>query len=150
MFFKKHPKKFFSAEDQERILAEIRRTEEKTSGEIRVHLDRHSHGDPLAKAQKVFIKLGMTRTRERNGVLIYLATDHRKFAIVGDEGIHRAVPEDTWEEVKEIMQKEFRRGEFAAGLCQGIRKVGERLQAHFPAAREGKNEIPDGISESQE
>ena len=150
MFFKKHPNKFFSPEDQERIVAEIRRAEEKTSGEIRVHLDRHSQGDPLEKAQKVFVRLGMTRTRERNGVLIYLATDHRKFAIVGDEGIHRVVPENTWEDVKEIMQKDFRRGEFAAGLCQGIRKVGERLQAHFPAVREGKNEIPDGISESQE
>jgi uncharacterized membrane protein len=52
----------------------------------------------------------MTRTRHRNGVLIYLATEHRKFAILGDEGIHRVVPENYWEDVKEEMQKNFREG----------------------------------------
>ncbi|OPY87079.1 MAG: hypothetical protein A4E72_01541 [Syntrophus sp. PtaU1.Bin208] len=147
MFLKKHPKKFFTTEEQEHILGEIRRVEENTSGEIRVHLDRHAHEDTLEKARKIFLRLGMDRTRERNGVLIYIATDHRKFAILGDEGINRVVPENYWEDVKEILQSHFRRGEFEKGLCLGIRKIGEKLKVHFPVSPGDRNEIPDSVSE---
>ena len=149
MFLKKHPKKFFTEDEQQKIVEEIRQAEEQTSGEIRVHLDRHSAGDVLKKAQKIFYQLWMARTRERNGVLIYLATDHRKFAIVGDEGIHRVVPENYWEEVKEEMQKHFREDKFLAGLCRAIQQIGEKLQAHFPAEKAGLNELPDEISEGE-
>jgi len=149
MFFKKHPKTFFPDAEQGKIVEEIRRAEERTSGEIRVHLDRHSGKDVLGKARKIFVQLGMNRTHHRNGVLIYLATDHRKFAIVGDEGIHRAVPENYWEDVKEEMQKQFRQGEFLAGLCTGIQRIGEKLQAYFPAEKDDGDELPDEISESR-
>jgi uncharacterized membrane protein len=148
MLFKKHPKKFFTEDEQRRIVEEIRKAEERTSGEIRVHLDRHSRGDTLKKARRIFHQLGMNRTKHRNGVLIYLATDHRKFAILGDEGIHRVIPEDYWEDVKDEMQKHFREGKFLAGLCLAIQRVGEKLQAHFPAEKEDRDELPDEISES--
>ena len=147
MLFKKHPKKFFTPEEQERIVQKIRTAEEKTSGEIRVHLDRHSHEDPLEKAKKVFHRLGMRKTKHRSGVLIYLATDHRKFALVGDEGIHRVVPENFWEHVRGIMEKKFREGKFSEGVCLGIREIGEKFKTHFPAGKENPNELPDGISE---
>ncbi len=149
MFFKKHPKKFFTLEEQKRIVEKIRQAEEGTSGEIRVHLDRHSEGDPLEKAKKIFVRLGMMRTKLRNGVLIYVATDHRKFAIWGDEGIHRAVPEDFWEEVKEEIRKHFQRGQFCAGLCLGIQKIEEKLKTSFPAGKTDVNELPNEISESE-
>ena len=149
MFFKRHPKKFFSEDEQKRIVEEIHKAEERTSGEIRVHLDRHSGGDALKKAQKIFYQLGMARTKHRNGVLIYLATDHRKFAVVGDEGIHRVVPENYWEDVREEMQKHFREGKFLAGICRAIQQIGEKLQAHFPAEKADANELPDEISEKE-
>jgi uncharacterized membrane protein len=149
LLFKRHPKKFFSEDEQKKIVEEIRQAEERTSGEIRVHLDRHSGGDVLKKAQKIFYQLGMARTKERNGVLIYVATDHRKFAIVGDEGIHRVVSENYWEEVKEEMQKHFREERFLAGLCRAIQQIGEKLQAHFPAEKTGANELPDEISKGE-
>jgi uncharacterized membrane protein len=149
MFWKKHPQKFFSPAEQQRIMDEIRRAEDCTSGEIRIHLDRRSQEDTLEKAKKLFIRMGMTRTKHRNGVLIYLATDHRKFAIVGDEGIHRVVPENYWEDVKEEMGKYFREGQFCEGLCQGIRKIGEKLCAHFPVEKGDVDELPDEISESE-
>ena len=149
MFWKKHPQKYFSPAEQQRIIDEIRKAEACTSGEIRIHLDRHSKEDTLEKAKKIFIRLGMTRTKHRNGVLIYLATDHKKFAIVGDEGIHRVVPENYWEDVKEEMGKYFREGQFCEGLCQGIRKVGEKLQAHFPVEKGDVDELPDEISEGE-
>jgi len=149
MFFKKHPKKFFTAEEQDRIVEEIRKAEARTSGEIRVHLDCCVGGETLEKAQRVFSRLGMTQTKHRNGVLIYLATDDRKFAILGDEGIHRVVPEDYWESVKEKMEKRFREGQFCEGLCLGIREIGEKLKVYFPIEIDDRNELPDSISEGE-
>ena len=149
MFFKKHPKKFFSPEEQERIIGEIRKAEDRTSGEIRVHLDCCSREIPLEKAKQVFHRLGMTRTKHRNGVLIYLATEDRKFAILGDEGIHRVVPENYWEDVKEKMQKQIRDGRICEGICLGIREIGEKLKTYFPVEKDDRNELPDTISEEK-
>jgi uncharacterized membrane protein len=149
MLFKKHPKKFFSPEEQERIVEEIRKAEDRTSGEIRVHLDRYSRETPVERAQRIFHQLGMTRTKARNGVLIYLATEDRKFAILGDEGIHRVVPEGYWEEVKEKMQKQIRDGRICEGICLGIREIGEKLKTYFPVEKNDRNELPDSISEER-
>jgi len=149
MFWKRHPKKFFTPAEQERIIEEIRQAEKQTSGEIRIHLDRRSGKDVLEKAKKVFNQTGMAQTKHRNGVLIYLATDHRKFAILGDEGIHRLVPENYWEDVKERMQRYFREGKFCEGLCRGIGEVGEKLKAYFPIEKDDRNELPNTISESE-
>ena len=149
MFWKRHPKKFFSPEEQERIVEEIRQAEEKTSGEIRVHLDCCAKEETLEKAKKVFLQLGMNKTKQRNGVLLYLATEHRKFAILGDEGIHRVVPENYWEDVKEKMQKKFREGEICEGVCLGVREIGEKLKAYFPVEKDDRNELPDTISEEK-
>ncbi len=149
LFLKKHPKKFFTPEEQERILEEIRNAEDRTSGEVRVHLDCCSRENPLEKAKRIFHQLGMTRTKARNGVLIYVATEDRKFAILGDEGIHRVVPENYWEDVKEKMQKKFREGRICEGICLGIREIGEKLKAYFPVEKDDRNELPDTISEEQ-
>jgi uncharacterized membrane protein len=150
MFWKKHPKKFFTKEEQERILAAIREAEHRTSGEIRVHVDCCAKGDTLEKAKQIFVKLGMAKTRHRNGVLIYLATDHKKFAIFGDEGIHRVVPENYWEIIKADMQNHFREGKISQGLCAGIREIGDKLKAYFPAEKGDPNELSNQISESLE
>ena len=147
MFWKKHPKKFFSPEEQERILEEIRIAEEKTSGEIRVHLDCCSREETLEKARKIFHRLGMTKTKHRNGVLIYLATEHRKFAILGDEGIHRVVPENYWEEVKEKMRRHFREARFCEGVSGNPGDRGKTEDVHFPGEKDNRNELPNTISE---
>lgn len=150
MFWRKHPKKFFSQEEKERIVEEIRQAENKTSGEIRVHLDYHLKGDALEKAKKIFVQLGMTKTKCRNGVLIYLNPEHRKFAILGDAGINQQVPENYWEDIKEEMQRHFRQGKFCEGICWGIREIGEKLKLYFPIERDDQNELLNTISESEE
>ena len=130
-------------------MEEIRRAEDKTSGEVRIHLDCCVKGETLEKARQVFHRLGMDRTKLRNGVLIYLATEDRKFAILGDEGIHRVVPENYWEDVREKMEQSFREGKFFEGIRLGIHEVGEKLKLHFPLEKDDRNELPDTISEGE-
>ena len=140
------PKYFFSKKEKQLILSAIQTAENKTSGEIRVHVQRETSQDILAEAKQVFEKLGMTRTQERNGVLILFGIKNRHFAILGDKEIHEKVPGNFWEDVRLLMQKDFLDDRFADGLTEGIHRVGEKLQAYFPAQKDNPNELSDRIS----
>ena len=141
------PNKFFTEEDKDRIVQAIRRAEGRTSGEIRVYLEGRLRGGMMDRARKVFEKLGMTKTRLRNGVLIYFSLKGRAFAILGDQGIHGKVGDNFWKEIVSAMQEPFSRDDFAGGLEAGIQKIGERLARYFPRRARDVNELPDEIKE---
>ena len=88
----------------------------------------------------------MHKTALRNGVLIYLSTNDRKFAIIGDSGINAVVPAGFWNDVKELMIGNFSKGNLTEGFVQGIGKVGEKLKEFFPYQKDDVNELPDEIS----
>src|SRR5690625_416495 len=79
---------FLNQEEQQEIIKAIQKAERNTSGEIRVHIEKSSGKDALNQATKVFDFLKMDNTRERNGVLIYVAIDTRDLVILGDIGIN--------------------------------------------------------------
>ena len=139
-------KDFFPAGDRKLIEQAIHGAEENTSGEIRVHIDSRCKGDVLDAAAWVFGKLGMHKTHLRNGVLIYLAVQDQKFAIIGDAGINQKVPANFWDNIKTDMESHFRTGEFTTGLVHGITMTGNQLKTHFPHQKDDVNELPDEIS----
>lgn len=137
---------FFTREEEQLIVASIKAAELNTSGEIRVHLEKNCRREAMKEAVRVFRKLGMYKTRERNGVLIFLAPDERKFAIIGDEGIHKLVGQDFWEEEKELLLGYFAKNAYCEGLCKVVEKVGEKLKLYFPYESGDVNELSDEIS----
>jgi len=137
---------FFTKEQQSMILASVKEAEKETSGEIRVHIETSLSGDVLDRAAWVFKKLGMHNTDERNGVLFYLAVNDRKFAIIGDAGINSKVPAGFWNEISELLVKNFKEGKFTEGLSEGILLAGKQLQTHFPFKKDDVNELSDEIS----
>ncbi len=141
------PHRLFTRHERHRIVAAIQRAEDETSGEIRVHVEAHCPGDATTRAREVFATLGMHRTERRNASLIYVATADRKFAVVADQGIDAVVPAGFWEEIRDTMAADFRRGRFCEGVCRGIGAIAEHLHAHFPAQPGPRNELSDGISE---
>ncbi|MBN3581472.1 TPM domain-containing protein [Algoriphagus aestuarii] len=139
--------KLFSSADKKAIVNAIKSAEVSTSGEIQVHIESRCKGDVLDRAVVVFDKLKMYQTKDRNGVLFYLAVEDKKFAILGDSGINEAVPDDFWEKIKENMVSRFKAGEFTLGLIEGIKETGTQLGAHFPYQGDSDiNELPDEIS----
>lgn len=139
--------KFFSKKDEQRIIAAIREAELQTSGEIRVHLEKEIIGDVQSVGYRIFHEIEMDQTTDRNGVLIFLVPDIRRFAIIGDEGIDKVVPPNFWEDVRDVMQNHFRQKQFVTGVCEGIKLTGQKLKEHFPHAGEDDvNELPDEIS----
>ena len=109
------------------IVAAIREAERKTSGEIRVFVSHKKIADPIEAAQAAFVKMGMTKTGERNGVLIFVAPKTHKFAVVGDERVHKRCGAEFWRVMAAEMSGSFKKAEFTQGIVHGVRKAGELL-----------------------
>lgn len=138
---------FIPQEGQTRIVDAIGVAERRTSGEIRVHIEpRCKLDDPYKRAVEVFNELKMYETRQRNGVLIYVAYDSHVFAIIGDCGINERVGSGFWNDEKEMLADYLRRGDAAGGLCKVIEQIGDRLSDYFPWTEDDVNEQSDEIS----
>ena len=136
----------FSEQEQQQIRIAIEKAEKATSGEIRICIEKKCKGEVLDEAANYFTKLEMNQTALRNGVLIYVATDDHKFAIIGDAGINRVVPKDFWDNAKENMLESFKAGDLAGGIIKGITMAGQQLKAYFPNQDNDKNELSDDIA----
>ncbi len=143
-------KNFLTKEQERSIVEAIKEAEKNTSGEIRVHIESKCKIDVLDRAVSVFNYLKMDRTAERNGVLIYVATISKKFAIIGDECINNRVPDNFWDSIKQKMGEAFSEGAFADGLCVAIKEAGVSLQKFFPYSKDDINEQSDEISYGKE
>jgi len=139
-------RRFFTKKEKEEIQKAILNAEMDTSGEIRVHIETNCEGEVLDRTAYLFKKIGMQKTEQRNGVLIYLAVQSRKFAIIGDKGINAVVPENFWDNIKEKMTSYFEKEEFVLGLAEGIEQTGKQLKKHFPRHLNDINELSDEIS----
>ncbi|MCK5808875.1 TPM domain-containing protein [bacterium] len=143
-------REFFTKEDEQSILSAIQKAELKTSGEVRVRIEKSAEKDAMAVARKAFEFLGMRDTELHNGILFVLTLEDRTFTILGDDGINQKVPDDFWESVKNIVLEHFREGSFAAGLAEGIILAGQQLAEFFPYQEGDINELPDAISYADE
>jgi uncharacterized membrane protein len=139
-------KQFFTDEQLKQIEQSIAAAELNTSGEIRVHIDKHCKDDVLKSATHAFNTLKMHKTEQRNGILFYLAVEDKKFAIIGDKGINEKVEDGFWDAVRDIMKTHFGKSEFTQGLCEGIKLTGEKLKIHFPYLKDDVNELSNQVS----
>lgn len=138
--------KLLTKAEEENLIAAIAKAEASTSGEIRVHIEQKCEGDAVQRAIKVFEQLGMANTEKKNGVLFYLASDSKKFAVIGDDGINKIVGKQFWNSTKEILHQHFVKGEFYRGLELSIAEIGQQLKTHFPFQKDDINELPNDIS----
>ncbi|PYS49882.1 MAG: hypothetical protein DMG13_22425 [Acidobacteria bacterium] len=131
--------------DRERLQEAILRAERLTSGEICVSVARLFWGSIEKAADKAFVRMGMTRTRDRNGVLFFVVPARRKFVVLGDGGIHEKVGQEFWDRVVAVVSEKFKTGDFTEGLVRGIEEVGEQLATHFPHQPNDQNELSDEV-----
>jgi uncharacterized membrane protein len=143
-------KEFLEKLDQDRIVKAIQNAEQQTSGEIRIHVQPKSGSDIRQFAERTFERLGMTKTALRNGVLLFIAAEESRFAILGDRGIDQKVPPGFWDEIAARLAIRFKNGEFTDGIVEAISAAGEHLKQYFPRATDDVNELPDQIDISEE
>lgn len=145
--FKRKPVNYFSEQEKQLIVQAIQKAEQRTSGEVRIYIENHCRFmDPVMRAKEMFQALNMYETAERNGVLVYVAMKDRQLAIYGDEGIHTKVGHDFWNAQVQKMLLHFNKNNYAEGIAEIIREIGEALAVNFPYNGEAdKNELPDDI-----
>src|SRR6202049_373641 len=141
-------KEFLSQLEHDRIVRAIQEAESKTSGQIRVYIQRGKlNVDPLMAAQKRFHRLGIHRTPERNAVLIFVAPRAHKFAVVGDKAIHEKCGDEFWQSVVDKMRAHFRNEKFSDAMVDAIGDLGNALATHFPKGSTSGNNLPDEVVE---
>ncbi|MGX5818763.1 TPM domain-containing protein [Chitinophaga lutea] len=139
-------KELFNEQERERLIHAIRQAERLTSGEIRLFVESHcEYVDPMDRAREAFVSLGMDKTRQRNGVLLYLALKDHQFAILGDQGIHEKVGADFWNKEAGVLRDHFSTDRIIEGLEVCVREIGESLYHYFPYESGDQNELPDDI-----
>lgn len=140
-------RQFIKQLEHDQIVHAIGEAEKLTSGEIRVFVSRKKSDDPVAAAQREFERLGMTKTAQRNGVLLYISPASQSFAVIGDKAIHEKCGQDFWTKVAEAMRGQFAAGHLTEGIIAGVTFAGHALGEHFPRQPDDKNELPNEIVE---
>jgi uncharacterized membrane protein len=137
---------FLTKGEEEEVVEAIRLAEKNTSGELRVHIEKETSIAPINRAVEVFNLLKMENTKDRNGVIIYVAVKSKQFAIYGDKGINEKVADDFWNCTKDIMLNHFKNGNNKQALVDGINNAGEQLKKHFPFVDNDTDELSNEIS----
>lgn len=104
---------------------------------------RAQHEAVRVRAEQSFIEQGVTETRERSGVLLFLSEAERRVELLADRGIHERVGAELWQALVDDVVAEIRGGHAADGITRAVDAIGARLAEHFPPAADDINELPD-------
>ncbi len=135
--------------DQKAIEAVIAAAELQTDGEVRVCIERRTVADMDMRAREVFEKLGMTKTKKRNGVLLYVHLREKKLVILGDSGINTLVDPTFWQQVCSAVLACFIKNNMTIGVILGIMMVTEQLKHHFPLTAPAVNSLPNYVAKGE-
>lgn len=137
---------FLTDKQEQDVIAAIKKAENTTSAEIRVHIEDECSRNPLERAARIFHELGMDQTEQQNGVLIYVASDDHKAAVYAGQGIHSQVEEGFWNDVLQRLIEHFKEGAYEEGIESAVDKVGHKLAELYPYQKGDVNELSNEIS----
>jgi uncharacterized membrane protein len=146
--FKKRADNLLTSADKEAITKAIQLAEQNTSGEIRVFIESHvpKKLNSLQRAMEIFYKNKMNETKDRNGVLVYVAVNDKKLAIFGDQNIHDKVGIEFWYSQVQEMTGHFKKENYVNGIRLVVEEIGTALSSHFPyEGSKDINELSDEI-----
>jgi uncharacterized membrane protein len=131
--------------DSPKIVEAIRKAELLTSGEIRVYIAKHCKEDALEKASRVFQKLKMHNTAQRNAVLIFVSPTDHKVAILGDKGINSTIKDSFWDNTLSELITYCSKNLITEGICKAVEKVGDLIKQEYPYQEGDINELDNEI-----
>jgi len=101
------------------------------------------HAAVRARAEQSFIEQGVTETRDRSGVLLFLSEAEHRVELLADRGIHERVGAEVWQTLVNDVVAAIRGGHAAGGIASAVDAIGARLAQHFPPAPDDTNELPN-------
>lgn len=142
--------KYLSEDDLLTIKEEVRKVELITSGEIRISLkQKRSFFEKLYKphelAEKAFEELGVWKTKEQTGILIFILFEEKYYDILADEGIFAKIPDKVWNDIEDGLREKFHNGNYLDGMLHIITSIGKVLEKEFPRKDDDENELSDEL-----
>ena len=97
------------------------------------------------RAQIEFYELGISQTRDRTGILLFVSLMEHRAVVLADHSIAEKLDAEVWQELVDLMIRGVKRGDLAAGMTEAVQRCGELLSAHFPIAENDTNELRDHL-----
>jgi len=98
------------------------------------------------RAEAAFLEEEVFRTRDRTGILIFLAVFEHRAVILADEGIHRVVPRHVWQELVTGLVAGIKARDAAGALERTIARCGDILSEHRVERRpDDRDELHDRV-----
>ncbi|MFN7729792.1 MAG: TPM domain-containing protein [Bdellovibrio sp.] len=97
------------------------------------------------RAELEFYRLGIQKTKDRSGILIFVSMFEHKVVVLADEGIAKKLKPQMWDEAVENLTRSLRERQLALGLTQAIKSFGDVLQVHFPAGQNNQDELKNTL-----
>lgn len=138
-------KSILTPEDEALLVEAIHELETRTSAEIRLCVTYKFIWRPERFAWRMFERIGMRNTRDRNGALIVMMARMKKVVIIGDSGFHAVVPSNYWREAVVSMIREMHEAGPLEAMREGLRRLGDTLSVHWPRGADDVNELSDEI-----
>jgi putative membrane protein len=96
------------------------------------------------RAEAAFLEEEVFATRDRTGILVFLALFEHRAVILADEGIHRAVPEGEWQHLVDDLIAGIKAGRAVEALVEAIAHCGGLLEQYEVERRpDDEDELPD-------
>ncbi len=142
-------RRYLGRQDEKAIVMSIGEAEKGNRGEVRLHIEaRCPEADPLRRAAALFRELGMDRTADGTGVLLYVAARDRRAAVYAGPGIHGAAEQEFWQDTVNAVAGGFSSGEPARGITLALEKIGALLRGTVPGEDRSGNELPNEVTRS--
>ncbi|MCH2109570.1 MAG: hypothetical protein MK135_09580, partial [Polyangiaceae bacterium] len=90
-------------------------------------------------------ELGVTETRDRSGILLFLSELEGRVVLLADKGIHDRVEEDEWSQDVDRLVDAIKKGKPGAGTIECVQRLGSLLASSFPPREDDENELADGV-----
>lgn len=94
-----------------------------------------------------FFNKGLSNTRDKTGVLIFISVFERKVWVLADSGINKKVQHDTWKNIVDVIIDGIRNKQQGEAIVKAITMVGDILKNHFPVRDDDTDELDNLIVE---
>lgn len=96
-------------------------------------------------AHQRFLDLGLSSTRNRTGVMLFVSLAERYVEIIADRGIQQHVDNPVWRTIVDAFTSEVRAGRIADGVVKAIEACTAVMAEHHPWHPGDENELPNRV-----
>lgn len=93
------------------------------------------------RAEAAFLEEEVFGTRDRSGILLFLALFERRAVVLGDSGINQVVPQAEWKGIVDELVAGIRAGDATGALVRAVERCGRLLEERGVRIR------PDDVDE---